>query len=373
MRICARKLSLLLFAILLVAACENMRAGRNVSNPDAGRVSSTVNMSVARFDHAAALLPNGQVLIVGGISANGRPQPTAELFDPTRGRFSSGGTPLVKRGWGPVAVTLKTGRALIMGGSDPNCNGCVLSDVELYDVGTHTFSRTGSMRLKRAAARAVLLPSGDVLVVGGAQNDDPSLRDLVATAEIYDPQKRTFSPAGQMHISDAVQLVLLKNGQVLVVGMSGAEIYDPASNRFTQIRGMVRPRTKFGAAVLPDGRVLIAGGQTGGPFGQRENTTEIYDPLAGKFTPGPTLHDKRFKLMHAVVPLSNGSILIGGGAEHPEVYDPAQSGFKEVTGNALDGFCFSTATVLGDGRVLLAGGYARPGGEGVNHAWLYTP
>jgi hypothetical protein len=74
-----------------------------------------------------------------------------------------------------------------------------------------------------------------------------------------------------------------------------------------------------------------------------------------------------------VVPLKDGRILVAGGADQPEVYDPESMTFIPVMGAKLDGFCFSTATLLSDGSVLLAGGYAAPGSSGVNHAWLYRP
>ena len=57
----------------------------------------------------------------------------------------------------------------------------------------------------------------------------------------------------------------------------------------------------------------------------------------------------------------------------PKSMTRTQAYSLEWEGAKLDGFCFSTATLLDDGRVLLAGGYARPGGAGVNHAWLYQP
>ena len=75
----------------------------------------------------------------------------------------------------------------------------------------------------------------------------------------------------------------------------------------------------------------------------------------------------------SAVMLSDDRILIAGGADQPEVYDPASGAFLPVAGAKLDAFCFSTATPLNDGKVLLAGGYANPGGPGVNHAWLYQP
>ena len=109
----------------------------------------------------------------------------------------------------------------------------------------------------------------------------------------------------------------------------------------------------FYASVEQRDNPLIAGGQAGGP--------------------GPELNEQRFKLSKAVVSLRDGRVLIADGAERPEVYDPRSRAFIPVGGATLDGFCFSTATLLNDGRVLLAGGYAKPGGAGVNHAWLYQP
>lgn len=368
-----RKCALLVLLAPVTVAWVNPNAWREFSVAAAGRLTSTGSMGVARFDHGAALLPNGQVLIVGGISRNGEAQPTAELFDPASGRFSPAATPLVRRGWGVVAVPLRNRKVLVIGGSDPSCTGCLMDAAEIYDPVTGRFALTGKMNAKRAGAHALLLPDGDVLIAGGEANANSHSEAARTQAELYRPRSGAFTLAGQMHIPDPAQLVLLNDGRVLVVGASGAEIYDPNSGKFTLTGGMTRPRTKFGAALLPDGRVLIAGGQTGGGWGPREDTTEIYDPPTGRFAPGPKLNERRFKLARSVVPLKNGRVLVGGGAERPEVYDPPQRRFELVAGDVLDGFCFSTATMLTDGRVLLAGGYARPGSAGVNHAWLYKP
>jgi len=165
----------------------------------------------------------------------------------------------------------------------------------------------------------------------------------------------------------------MKTGQVLVIGTSGCEIYNPSANRFVPTGGMIVARAKFGAALLANGKVLVAGGQVGGAYGSRVASTEIYDPASGTFAPGPDLNYKRFKLARTVLRLRDGRILVGGGDEQPEVYVVVSRRFVVVDGHKLDGFLFSTATLLKDGRVLLAGGYSVPGGPGVNHAWLYQP
>jgi hypothetical protein len=214
------------------------------------------------------------------------------------------------------------------------------------------------MTVPRAEARAVRLRTGDVLFVGGTAITEGN---LVSTAELYHPSSGVFTPLGTSHLTDATQIMLLNDGIALVVGSSGADLYNPSAEHFTCAGAMTVPRSKFGGASLADGRVLIAGGQAGGPWGTRVTSTQIYDPGTGRFYPGPELNEQRFKLSKAVVSLRDGSVLIAGGAERPEIYDPKSRAFIPVGGVTLDGFCFSTATLLNDGRVLLAGGYAKPG------------
>jgi hypothetical protein len=328
-------------------------------------------MIAPRFDHAAVLLPSGRVLIVGGLERNGVTQPSAELFDPATDHFAATGRPLAQHGWGVMATLLRNGKVLVAGGGSFGCDSpCSTASAELYDPVKGTFALTGKMTVPRAEARAAMLRTGDVLLVGGADHTDGN---SFVTAELYHQSTGTITSIGETHLSDATQIVVLNDGKALVVGNSGADVYDPSTKRFTSTGAMTVPRSKFGGALLPDGRVLIAGGQAGGPMGVRVASTQIYDPAQGRFASGPPLNKERFKLSKAVVALKDGRVLIAGGADQPEVYDPGSGVFVPVEGAKLDGFCFSTATLLKDGRVLLAGGYARPGGVAVNHAWIYQP
>jgi len=180
--------------------------------------------------------------------------------------------------------------------------------------------------------------------------------------------------------------VLLKDGRVLVTGgmsygdfpnpeiEASAEIYDPTTGRFTTSGSMSASRWKQGIALLRDGKVLVVGGQTGGTNDNRLSSTEIYDPRTGKFTRGPEMHTRRFKLHDGVVVLRDGRVLVAGGADQMELYDPAAESFSTIGGVALDGFFFSTATLLGDGKVLVVNGYGQHPLDGaVRHAWLYEP
>jgi hypothetical protein len=354
--------------LLLCIYCPE--PGVTATSRTSGSILTTGQMIAARFDHAAVLLQSGRVLIVGGIERNGVMQTGAELFDPASGRFTTTGRPLAQHGWGVTATRLQDGKVLVAGGSTGCDSPCYTASAELYDPDTGTFAPTGKMTVPRAEARAVLLTTGEVLLVGGTAITE---RNSVLTAELYHPSTRTFTSIGVTHLSEATQIVLLNDGKALVIGSSGTDLYDPSTKHFTTSGAMTVPRTKFGGALLPDGRVLIAGGQAGGPFGTRVTSTQIYDPRTGRFFSGPELNEHRFKLSKAVVSLKDGRVLIAGGAEQPEVYDPNSGTFVPVGGAKLDGFCFSTATLLNDGRVLLAGGYAKPGGAGVNHAWLYQP
>jgi hypothetical protein len=335
--------------------------------PPSGRVIATGNLTTPRFDHTATLLPNGKVLIAAGMERNGVPYKTAELFDPQSNRFGSIGETKLNHGWGSVAVLLETGKVLLAGGS--NTRSVPLDGAELYDPATNTFSLTASMRSRRDGALAVRLRNGNVLIIGG---EEGATLDAT-TAEVYSPEIGQFAPTGALHAKGYTTALSLNSGKVLVIGPSNTELYDPSTGLFSVTGPMKTPRTKFAAALLPDGKVLVAGGQVDGAWGETVSVTEIYDPATGSFSAGPAMTYKRFKLKQSVVTLKSGRVLIGGGADQPEVYDPGSKSFLVTSGTRLDGFLFSTATLLSDGRVLLVGGYQRPGGDGVDHAWLYQP
>jgi hypothetical protein len=220
------------------------------------------------------------------------------------------------------------------------------------------------------------------LIAGGAEAGD---ENRSATAEIYNPESGTFSLTGGMHVRRAsFSATRLRDGRVLLVGGDStgqlpkptveatSEIYDPETGRFSLAGNMTVPRYKHGSALLPEGRVLIVGGQNNDSFSLGE--TEIFDPATGKFLRGPDLNMPRFKLPAGVVALADGRILIGGGGDHVEMYTPATNSFSLISGTVLDGFLFSSETLLADGKVLLVGGYGHhPMSGAVNHAWIWRP
>ena len=146
-------------------------------------------MSVARVGQTATLLPNGEVLIVGGRGAAG-PLSSAELYDPETGRFSPTGPMNVAR-QGQMAVLLATGQVLIVGGEAAGGVADALASAEVYDPATGTFRAAGTMATGRDSPSATTLPGGSVLIAGGADGSaagtgtHPVL--ALASAEIYRP------------------------------------------------------------------------------------------------------------------------------------------------------------------------------------------
>ncbi len=105
---------------------------------------------------------------------------------------------------------------------------------------------------------------------------------------------------------------LLPNGKVLIAGGGQtAELYDPVTGLFTPIGSMAISRFWHTATMLPDGTVLIAGGSIR-YWGSETATTEIYDPATGSFSLGPSMRQGRFS--HTATLLPGGRVLFVGGA-----------------------------------------------------------
>lgn len=376
-----RRAKIGLSALTVFAALVLLAVSTRTYPPKTGSLISTGTPLAARFSHTATLLPNDKVLVAGGMERNDVWLDSAELYDPVANRFIPAGKMLSRRA-GAMAVLLPNGRVLIAGGTDGS--GKSLSTTEIYDPASNAFFPGPAMTSPRSHGVAVLLKNGKVLIAGGCAEGD---NNRLASAELYDPQSDSFSTTGSMHTARGdFNAVALADGRVLVTGgMSGgelpnatveasAEIYDPTTGRFTSTAPMRVARYKHGMALLPDGRVLVVGGQNGGAYGGQLASTEFFDPSTGRFSRGPDMKYPRFKLMQGVAVLHDGHVLVGGGADQPEMFDPSANSFVAVSGPPLDGFYFSTATLLSDGSVLLMDGYGRHATSGaVRQAWLWQP
>ena len=325
-----------------------------------------------RSGHTATLLPDGKVLIVGGMRRNQDFYRSAELYDPTTGKFQAAGEMAIAR-VGHAAVLLHSGKVLIVGGWIGHDE---TDSAELYDPGTRRFSALTKMASKRGGPGATLLANGDVLITGGGDTTGPG---GIASAEIFHAATGVFEPLGPMHSARIEQTTtLLRDGRVLIAGgradsvTATAEIFDPATKKFTGTGSLLTARYKHSAGFLPDGRVLIAGGSDDRDWSGKLNTAEIYDPEKQTFTAASPLNDSRFKLPREAVQLSSGQLLFAGGSKTVEIYDPATHKFLIATGQIDTARHFMTATKLNDGSVLLAGGYP-DNDRATNATWIFHP
>lgn len=338
-----------------------------------GAITLAASMSGARSGHTATLLPSGDVLITGGMNGNGSYFAECELYSATTNRFSAAPSMSARR-VGHTATLLANGKVLIAGGY----NGDYLQSAELYDPQTRSFTPTGRLTVPRSDHVAVLLPNGKVLLAGGVGTD----YSFLASAELFDPATGRFTPTGDLTTPrEGHTATLLKDGRVLVTGghkdrraamtvYASAEVYDTARGVFTATGSLTIPRHKHAAALLPDGGVLIVGGSDQRDSRGQYDSAEIYDPASGTFKGVSKMNQARYKIVSAIAALKDGSVLIAGGAEHAEIYDPKTRRFHTVGGQFDTARYFAAATSLKDGRVLITGGY-NDHGTASERVWTY--
>lgn len=363
------KIALVILASLSITpACDSYSNASNATG-----IIATRSMTLTRAAHTSTLLPDGKVLIAGGFATNQSSLASAEVFDPAGETFASTGNMNVSR-VGHSATLLPNGRVLIAGGY----NGNYLASAELYDPVARTFSPTSAMNTARSGHVAVLLTNGKVLLAGGVGLGWTFLSD----AELYDPVTNSFTATGGMLAArESHTATLLANGKVLIAGghkgrraamtiYSSAEIYDPAAGRFTATGDMTRIRHKHAAVSLADGRVLIVGGADKRDGRPAYTSSEIYNPSTGSFTASGEMNSPRYKLQDTVVLLNNGTVLIAGGANRAELFDPLRNSFTYVSGDLGASRQFATATRLRNGNVLITGGYHGEN-QASAQAWIF--
>ncbi|MFE9775610.1 DUF6603 domain-containing protein [Streptomyces sp. NPDC005931] len=330
----------------------------------------------------AVLVQPGQALLAGGTDATAGARTESVLFDPVTGAWTQADRLRTARHRHGL-VTLGSGGVLAVGGL--GAGGGVLKSAETYDpvAGTWTTLPEG-MSTPRYGHAVTALSSKRVLVTGGTGTRG-EVPVALASAELFDPAARTWTDAKPM--TDARtghQAVLLRNGRVLVVGgaattgrgsaaLTYCELYDPTTGTWTPTGSLGSARVGHQATLLPDGRVLVTGGDapTGRLAGRYRAgslaTAELYDPATGQWIPAAAMPGGRSR--HRAVLLPTGKVLILGGTGGPGyhtgyrstiAYDPAADTWSPA-GALVTGRWDFTALVLSDGRVLTAGGRVRSG------------
>jgi hypothetical protein len=248
-----------------------------------GAFTSTVSaMNIARTSHTATQLISGKVLITGGLDPNGNPLNSAEVFDPTAGTFTYTSGSMHAARYAHSAMLLTDGTVLLTGGTGDNT-------AEIYTPATDSFTpTTGTMTVARLGAQSVLLGGGSVLITGGQDNSG----NILNSAEVYSPATGTFAstvdgttgaPTSMNAGRYAHTATLLPDGTVLIAGGQGGtstilateEIYDPGTGAFSLAASpMIAARSNQSATLTLGGNVLLAGGMNG----TAETAAEVYSP-----------------------------------------------------------------------------------------------
>jgi N-acetylneuraminic acid mutarotase len=431
-------------SVLAAGGGEDGRPTSSAELFDPNRVwSKTGSMVYARSGAQAVTLADGSVMVVGGLGTNGRPLRSAERYDLSTGQWAVTPGGLMTSTLDQSAIPLKDGRVFVTAWPDFVFGHWSPADVQIFDpnvagaspspsqgpppLGTWSsmpdiaapfanYSRAGGGFSSTATATA--LNDGRVLVMGTGMSTalfGPAASTNGFLVAIYDPaegRSQLLASPGTI-TSVGFTATLLRDGKVLVVG-GNAELYDPATDRWSPAAPVLVKRFDHTATLLTDGRVLISGGLTGPQANGGYDdvvSADIYDPasnrwskasdlpptLGGSGATGSLLRDGRVLVVagynasaalyepksnrwsiaqsltepaqvpHSAILLANGKVLVLRGCAHrsssacdqfaaPQLFDPATESWSPAA-PMINGREAFSATLLANGHVLVAGGY----------------
>lgn len=336
-------------------------ASAEVYDPATGAWSTTGRMIEPRRWHTATLLENGDVLVAGGIGGAG-PVSSAEIYETSSGSWRSTSSMSFRRVFHSSTALAGGQKILFAGGlsefpSSSVTGGPPVARAELFDIAKETWEEGPLMSAPRFAHTATRLSDGTVVVIGGAANDSD-----VRAVERYDPGLGAFVAAGsvldgRMHSA----ATLLSDGTILLSGgarllrrndtpptpeeVRTTERYDPTTQLSIAGNNLRARRFRHTAALLRDGRVLIAGGVG-------EQASELFDPAVALdavettmaiAVPSPTSVASvwtgslpREVVDHVSVTLNNGAVLVAGGSSDRQHFDGFNDGEPVKVAAVLD-------------------------------------
>jgi hypothetical protein len=355
-------------SVLLVGGHKEADLGAELYDPTTGRFTAVAGAaSLRRQEHSATRLKDGMVLLVGGADPENNLSTlgSAEIFDPVSRTFSPTETPVNTPRYGHTATLLEDGRILIAGGQQ---DAIPLDSAELYDPVSRRFLPVASpMKSVRSQHTATRLADGRVLLMGGVSYETP-------IAEIFDPIDQSFSPVS-VPIENRTNhtATRLADGRVLIAGGWGSagpldrlEIFDPTASSVRQLEArLLSARVLHTATLLDDGRVILAGGTLTGLSSL--GNAELFLPDLEQVRAADSLLLKA-RARHTATTLASGAILLAGGDDAGQSAELLELGAFEATAVAP---ClpmqWQTSTLLADGRVLSVGGTS------LNAASLFDP
>jgi len=343
--------------------------------------ATPASMVQARFSHTATLLPDGRVVLIGGVGFAG-PLDTAEMFNPFTDNFTLADSRMRVPRYSHSAALLHDGRILVTGGFEEGFTEA-LDTATLFDPDQMRFvALDQQMASVRALHTSTVLPDGTVLIAGGSDG-----ADSLCSVEVFDPADGSFSTLepGMSRVRASHTSTGYFDGQgeykVLLAGgydgeqsIDAAEIFDFMTWTFGGFDGqaggvgnLAESRLAHSAdPVSIDGEqaVLLCGGFLGNDLtGAPTTGCELFFPLpgssgrveqTGSMGVGRTGHGSSL--------LPDGSVVIAGGIDarleildSAEVFDPITGLFYDV-GALTDGRTVHRLTLLPDERVLVSGG-----------------
>jgi endoglucanase len=294
------------------------------ADSSSGSWTSVAPMSTPRLGAVAATLPDGDVLVAGGEDVSGNPLSSAEIYDPATNSWAPTASMSTSRLYA-TAVELSDGDVLVAGGLDASSNA--LASVELFDPNSDTWTPMAPMPVARWMATGVSLAGGGFEIAGGQGAGDDG-----ATAVSYDDGEwghYDFGPAdivgAAMAPDDDSYSVVELGGEDTTTGevVSSAESVRPNGVlTMSGLPSMTDPRYLATAAAMPGDQVLVAGGATSTTGTPARDSAALYDEGTDTWSDAATMPSAVYGAVSAVLP--GGRVLVAGGSDGSRPTDSAE-------------------------------------------------